>query len=189
MKRIFIAIKIDPGKTLLRIHSSLKSVLGVERINWTDPANIHLTLAFLGDTGDDLIKVACIMLRQKCTGFGDFKFNLAGAGVFKNYRDPRIIWIGIAQNENLLQLSEKITTGLKDAGFKLEDRQFKPHITIGRIKSIKNSDTLRSAIEKYRDSYIQEVHAKEVILFESILRPTGPIYKPAGRFALKLLSL
>jgi 2'-5' RNA ligase len=48
MKRIFIAIKVDPGQNLLKIHTSLKSILGGERINWTDTANIHVTLAFLG---------------------------------------------------------------------------------------------------------------------------------------------
>jgi 2'-5' RNA ligase len=184
MKRIFIAIKVDPGQSLMRIYSSLRSLLGSEKIKWTDPANIHLTLAFLGDTADDLISVAGIILKQKCAGFGDFKFNLNGAGVFKNYRDPRVIWIGIEPNENLIQLNDRILTGLKDAGFKLEDRQFRPHITLGRIKSIKNPDALRSALGEYQESQIQEVHVKEVILYESILKPTGPVYKPIGNFSL-----
>jgi RNA 2',3'-cyclic 3'-phosphodiesterase len=189
MKRIFIAIKVDPGQSLMRIHSSLRSQLGSEKINWTDPANIHLTLAFLGDTADDLISVAGIILKQKCTGFGDFKFNLNGAGVFKNYRDPRVIWIGIDTNEKLTQLNDRILSGLKDAGFKLEDRQFRPHITLGRIKSLKNPDALRSALEEYQNSQIQEVHVKEVILYESILKPTGPVYKSIGRFSLNTFPL
>ena len=95
MKRIFIAVKTEPGETLLRIHSSLKSVLGAERITWTDPANIHLTLAFLGETEDELIRAVSIMLKQKCTGFVDFSFSLKGTGIFKTYQDPRVIWIGI----------------------------------------------------------------------------------------------
>jgi len=69
MKRIFIAIKIEPENNLLRIHSSLKSLLVSQKINWVDPANVHLTLGFRGETEEDRIRVAAIMLKQKCTGF------------------------------------------------------------------------------------------------------------------------
>jgi 2'-5' RNA ligase len=185
MKRIFIAVKVDPGQTLIRIHASLKSVLGGEKINWTEPANMHLTLAFLGDTEDDLIKVVSIMLKQVCTGFGGFRFNLTGTGVFKNYHDPRVIWAGIEPGEKLSQLNEEIMTGLKDAGFRLDERPFNPHLTLGRIKSINHPDILKSALEKYKDVKIQEVDVKEVILFESILKPTGPVYKSISGFSLE----
>ena len=139
MKRIFIALKIDPGQTFLKIYSSFKFLLGNERITWVDPLNIHLTLAFLGDTEDERIKVAGIMLKQKCTGFGEFDFSLSGTGVFKDLRDPRVIWIGIKEFDRLQELNEQVKTGLKDTGFKVEDRPFKPHITIGRIKYLKNT--------------------------------------------------
>ncbi|MCU0460964.1 MAG: RNA 2',3'-cyclic phosphodiesterase [Bacteroidales bacterium] len=185
MKRIFVAVKINPEQTLIRIYNSLKSVLGGEKINWTDPSNIHLTLAFLGDTEDELIKMVSIMLKQKCTGFGCFRFNLTGAGVFKNYRDPKVIWAGIESNEKLSQLNEKIMTGLKDAGFSLDERPFKPHLTLGRIKSIGHPDILKSALEKYQDVKIQEVEVKEVTLFESILKPAGPVYKSISEFSLE----
>jgi RNA 2',3'-cyclic 3'-phosphodiesterase len=184
MKRIFIAIKTEPDETFLRIHSSLKSVLGAERITWTDQRNIHLTLAFLGETENELIKVVSDMLKQKCTGFGDFSFSLIGTGIFKNYHDPRVIWIGIEHCEKLVNLNNEINIGLKDAGFMLEVRPFRPHITLGRIKSIKDPEVLRSALEKYKDAFIQEIQVKEVILYESILKPTGPVYKPEGKFSL-----
>jgi 2'-5' RNA ligase len=185
MKRIFIALKIIPGALLMRMHASLKALLGNEKITWVDPANIHLTLAFLGDTEDDLIKVVSIMLKKTCTGFGEFKFNLVGTGIFKNFNDPRVIWIGIERNEKLLQLNNLIMTGLKDAGFKLEDRPYRPHLTLGRIKFLRDNNALKKALEKYQDKPIQQVHVEEVILYESILKPTGPVYKPIGKFSLK----
>ena len=184
MKRIFIAIKIEPENNLLRIHSSLKSILGSEKINWVDPANIHLTIAFLGDTEEDRIKVAAIMLKQKFGGFGEFDFNLHGTGVFKDYRDPKVIWMGIQNSGKLAELHNYIKTGLNYTGFKIEDRPFHPHITIGRIKFLRDLGALRAAVEKYKDSEIQKVSVKEVILFESILKPTGPVYKPEGIFKL-----
>jgi len=184
MKRIFIALKIEPCGTLLRMISSLSSVLGNERIAWVDPTNIHLTLAFLGDTDEDRIKVAGIVLKQNCTGFGEFSFNLSGTGVFKNYRDPRIIWAGIEESKKLVQLNDLIMTGLKDTGFRIEDRPFKPHITLGRIKFIKDTELLKTVLERYRDAHLQKVSVKEVILYESLLKPAGPVYKPSGIFSL-----
>lgn len=187
MKRIFIALKVEPGETLLRMFSSLKALPGNEKITWVAPGNIHLTIAFLGDTEDERIMVAGIMLKQKCTGFGEFGFNLSGAGVFRNFKDPKVIWIGIGNSGKLFQLNDLIITGLKDTGFKVEERQFNPHITLGRVKSIKDTEALKSAVDRYQNTFIQEVRVSEVILYESILKPTGPIYKPIGKFSLKIV--
>ena len=120
--------------------------------------NIHLTLAFLGDTEEDRIKVAAIMLKQQCSGFGEFDFNLSGTGVFKDFNDPRVIWIGIDESEKLAELYGRIKTGLEDTGFKTDNRPFRPHITIGRIKFLRNPGVLRTAVEKYKDSGIQKVN-------------------------------
>ncbi|OFY64212.1 MAG: 2'-5' RNA ligase [Bacteroidetes bacterium RBG_13_43_22] len=184
MKRIFVAIKIEPEGLLLKTISSLRSVLANERIVWVDPVNIHLTLAFLGDTEEERIKVADIAVRQQCSGFGEFSFNLKGTGVFKNFRDPRVIWTGIEECERLTSINDHIMKELKDTGFSLEDRPFKPHITLGRIKFIKDPRLLESSLERYRETHFQKVNVSEVILFESILKPAGPVYKPLGRYRL-----
>jgi 2'-5' RNA ligase len=185
MKRIFVALKIEPGDIMLRMHASLVSMLGNEKITWVSPQNIHITLAFLGDTVEDRIKIAGIVLKQKCSGFGEFDFLLTGAGLFSNFRDPKVIWAGIEQSEQLSRLNGVIVKGLIDTGFKIEERPFQPHITLGRIKSLKEPESLRRALEKYKETRIQEVHADAVTLFESILEPTGPIYKPIGKFKLQ----
>jgi 2'-5' RNA ligase len=184
MKRIFIAVKTDPGSDLIRMLSSLKSLLAGEKIKWVDPSNIHLTLAFLGDTEEGRIKTLGTILRQKCTGFGNFEFVLAGAGVFKNYHDPRVIWTGIQSPEKLVMLNSLITEGLRENGFETEDREFNPHLTLGRIKSIEDTNNLKKILESYSQVVFQTVRVKEVILFESILMQTGPLYKPLGVFKL-----
>ena len=184
MKRIFIAVKVDAGAEMIRIISSFKALLGGESIKWVDLVNIHLTLAFLGDTEEKKIKILSAILKDQCAGFGSFNFVLHGTGLFKNYRDPRVIWIGIGSSEKLANLNSIIADGLKDAGFYSEDRAFKPHLTIGRIRSIKDINNLKSVIEKYHDTEIQNVIVEEVILYESILMQTGPLYKPLAKFSL-----
>ena len=184
MKRVFIAVKVEPESELLRMISTLKSALSAENIRWVDPVNIHITLAFLGDTEEENIKILSGMLKDKCSGFQEFDFKLAGAGVFKNYRDPRVIWAGIKSPEKLYALENKIAEGLKSTGFVIEDRQFKPHLTLGRVKSLSDTENLKTVLERYRDNQIQIVHVSEVVLYESILKQTGPLYKPIGKYPL-----
>jgi 2'-5' RNA ligase len=113
-----------------------------------------------------------------------YGFILAGTGVFKNFRDPRVIWVGIHSSEKLLILNDIISDGLRENGFEIDERQFRPHLTLGRIKSVKDTENLKTVLERYRDNQIQIVRVNEVILYESILMQTGPLYKPLGNFAL-----
>ena len=184
MKRIFIAIKVNPEGELLIMFSSLKVALGSENIKWVDPVNIHLTLAFLGDTEEKRIRVLSNILKNKCCGFGEFDFNLTGTGVFKNFRDPRVLWVGIRSAEKLIQLNKILAEGLNLDGFEIEDRQFKPHLTLGRVKSVRDMENLKTVLERFRDNQFQIVHVREVILFESILLQTGPIYKSLAKYSL-----
>jgi 2'-5' RNA ligase len=188
VKRVFIAVKVDPDGELLRMISTLKSVLAIENIRWVDPVNIHITLAFLGDTGEDKIKILAGILKEICSGFHEFDFILAGTGVFKNYRDPRVIWVGIKSPEKLYALEKKISEGLKSTGFVIEERQFKPHLTLGRVKSVMDTENLKKILDRYSDIEFQKVEVKEVILYESILMQTGPIYKPLGSYSLVTMN-
>lgn len=188
MKRVFIAVRVDPGGELLKLCSSLKASLGMENIKWVDPGNIHLTLAFLGDTEEKRIKTLSNILGDICYNFKEFDFVLAGIGIFKNYRDPRVLWLGIRSSDRLSAINNLITQGLKINSFKTDERPFSPHLTLGRIKSIRDSENLEKVLERYKDHQIQLVHVNEVILYESILKQTGPLYKPLGKFNLALLK-
>lgn len=184
MKRIFIALKVDPSEAFLILISTFKSVLSKDSIKWTNPVNIHITLAFLGDTEESIIKDIGTMLNNKCSGSGDFELVIKGCGLFRSLNDPRIIWTGIKPSEKLLQLNERIINGLKELNIKLEDRPFKPHLTLGRIKHINDKETLRSITEQFENTEIQIVPVAEVILYESILMPSGPVYKPLAKYSL-----
>lgn len=185
MKRIFIALKVEAGETLLKMVSSLKSDLSKDSIKWTSIDNIHITLAFLGDTEEKLIKSISSMLKEKCKGSGSFQLIIRGLGVFRNPGDPRIIWTGVELSEKLVRLNEAILDGLRGLNIKLEDRPFNPHLTIGRIKHLNNKETLRTLLGQYQDSEIQIIPVNEVILYESVLLQSGPVYKPLAKFSLE----
>ena len=184
MKRIFIALKIEAGENLLKMISAFQTRLNKEQIKWTDTANIHLTLAFLGNTDENAINAIISMLEERCEGFGKFELILKGSGYFKNIADPRIIWAGIEPSEKLVQLYGLILNGLKDLNIKIEDRPFKPHLTIGRIKQLNDKKSFLDMTEKFKDYEIQMVPVNEVILYESILLTAGPVYKPLMKVKL-----
>lgn len=177
MKRIFIGIRIEPDKNFKKLISALKEELSGEAVKWTDPGNIHVTLAFLGETHEDKIDGIRAMLKEKCEGSGGFEISLKGFGVFKNLREPKVFWAGLYQSDKLASLQSSIVEGLKDIEIKVEDRPFSPHLTIGRIKHIQDIDNLKVLLLKYHSTDIQRVNVSEVILYESILRQEGPEYK------------
>lgn len=181
VKRVFIAIKIEAGQTLLEMMSSLTSGLKTESIKWVNPQNVHITLAFLGDTIEEKIPSISEMLKSRCEGFGSFEIIIKGLGVFKNINDPRVIWTGIEKSEKLARLHNIILEGLNETGIEMENRPFRPHLTLGRIRHMKSVNALQLTIDKYSESVIQNEEVNEVILFESTLFKTGPVYTPIGK--------
>jgi 2'-5' RNA ligase len=184
MKRIFIAVKVNPEETFLNMISSFKSVLFNENIKWINPENIHITLAFLGNTEENLIKGISSMLEKVCEDSRNFELTIRGTGVFRNINDPRIIWTNIDNSEDLLKLADKILIGLTNIDIKTDEKPFKPHITIGRIKHLKNKETFKDLTEQYQNTELQRLHINGVTLYESILLPQGPKYIPLERFKL-----
>ena len=178
MHRTFIAVKIKPEERLSQFINTLKQELREEKIRWVDPENIHITLAFLGDTNEDDISGIKEMLKTRCSGFGEVDFILKGAGVFKNLNDPRVIWTGLDKAETLSELHKIIIKGIIEIGIESEDRDFRPHLTLGRVKWINNKSRLKDLIERFAGTEFQDVIVPEVVFFESILNHEGAVYKP-----------
>lgn len=184
MKRIFIGIKIDPDKNFKKLITSIREELSGETVKWTDLENIHITLAFLGETHEDKLEGINGMLKEKCEGQGGFEISLKGFGVFKNLRDPKVFWAGLYQSDKLSALQASIVEGLNELGITVEDRPFSPHLTLGRIKHIQDIDKLKVLLLKYHSTDIQRINVSEVILYESILRQEGPLYMALRVFKL-----
>jgi RNA 2',3'-cyclic 3'-phosphodiesterase len=185
MKRIFIAVGIDAGAGLLDMISDLKVSLKDEKIKWTGIENFHITIAFLGETGEDNVIAVSKMLEKVSMGYGTFELLVKGAGVFRSFNDPRILWTTIERSDKLNGLYASVMTGLGSIGINLEEREFRPHLTLGRIKKINESEKFRMLIMKYADLELQKQQVNEVVLYESLLFHSGPVYKPLAKYSLK----
>ena len=156
-----------------------------ERIKWVNPDNFHLTLFFLGETVESQINPIALALSKIVKDFKRINLTLKGLGVFKNIRDPRVIWIGLDQNPMLQELHSRIQEIMAGQGFHKDDRPFRPHLTIGRPKRIYDTERLSELIEKNKNRIFQEVTIEEVIFYQSILKQQGPHYYVIDKFSLK----
>jgi 2'-5' RNA ligase len=185
MKRTFIAVKIEPEEDFRDAITFIRSELRFEIIRWVDINNLHITLAFIGDTEDNVINKVVSMLKNELSGFGELVFTLSGIGLFRSINDPRIIRTGIENGGRLADVREIIKNGLGLLDIKLEERKFKPHVTLGRIKDIRDINNLQRLVQKYSGVVLQTVKVSEIIFYESVLLPTGPLYKPIAGVGLE----
>lgn len=187
MIRSFIAVEIDPPKKqkLSALISNLKtSEAGVK---WVNESQMHLTLKFLGDIKEEKVREISDTLKSVADTSSAFSIRLSSIGAFPNMHKPRVIWIDIDKGkEELKLLAGQIENELEKSGFTREKRGFKAHLTLGRVKSLKNISNLIGLIKKTEISLHDEIEIKEIILFRSTLKPTGAIYTPISRFNLKI---
>ncbi|UCG27383.1 MAG: RNA 2',3'-cyclic phosphodiesterase [Bacteroidales bacterium] len=183
--RTFTALKIPAGNKLMETIFTLQKQLREEKIKWVEPGNLHLTLFFLGETPESLIQTITSGLEKEAAKNLQMKIRLSGMGVFRDFRNPRVIWIGIEPEPALSVLQSRIDSLLTDLGFKPDNRPFNPHLTVGRPKWIRDKMKFRESIETYKTCFFQESVVREIILFESKLTGSGPIYKPVSVCSLK----
>jgi len=184
MKRTFIAIPIQAGPKLRETHTKLRNELKNEKIKWVDADHFHLTLFFLGDTRDEQVKQVDQMLASLVKEFPDFTIRLEGLGVFKNISKPRVLWAGIKDYDPLREIKTAIDRQMSSLGFEPDKREFKPHLTLARIKWIDHRDKLRQLIDEHQQREWQSAHIDQIIYFESRLTQSGPVYRPIGRYKL-----
>lgn len=142
-------------------------------VKWVEKENLHITLVFLGEKDLNFLNKVKEILKNLSSNFKPFYINLNNFGFFPNAKKPRVFWIGIKKNkEIIIQIVEKLNNQLKKIGFKPEEREFFPHLTIGRFKTIFNSEKYLLLKYESKDFLIDKI-----ILFKSNLTPQGPIYE------------
>ena len=146
-------------------------------VSWTRPEGMHLTLKFLGEVEEKILPEMEAALNAAVRGRSSFFLKVSGIGTFPDIRRPRVIWIALKEHgNNLIRLQRGVEEKFNEIGFPQEDRDFTPHITLGRIRSQKNVEKLLSLIEKEKDVELNGFDASCVHLMQSQLKPTGAVY-------------
>jgi 2'-5' RNA ligase len=185
MKRTFFAVDIHPDERLSLVLRDVINHLAGEKIKWVSADKMHLTLKFLGDTPDDTIPEIIHSVDLSVREMPVMCLHLSKVGLFKNLHNPRVIWVGIAPCLPLEQAVQSLGGMLAPFGFPEDRVEFIPHLTLGRVKEIRQTEKLAGLLEKYKNESFGTICVREIIYYESMLKPEGPDYHPLARFPLR----
>ncbi|MFQ5400439.1 MAG: RNA 2',3'-cyclic phosphodiesterase [Anaerolineae bacterium] len=173
--RAFIAIHLpdDVKEYLEGVTETLAGQAPRRSVRWVKPALLHLTMRFLGDTPVSQLPRIAVALDSVAAAHAPFEMRLDQLGCFPNRKWPRVIWVGLSgELEPLRTLKKGIDACLAPLGWEPEDRPFRAHLTLGRVKDSRGLAGSGWGAEVEPLS----VPVTAVHLVESQLRPTGPIY-------------
>lgn len=178
MRRLFIAIDL-PQEVKQKLGTLSKS-FDFPHARWVKPENLHLTLKFLGRVKEEKVESITLTLKNLTADFPAFTLQTGKLGVFPSLKRARVVWIDLEGGRGeAKKLAHLIDEKLSLLGFEKEEREFQPHITLARLKKPTFLHSL--PLVNWSFSFL----TKEIILFESVLKSTGPIYTPVSVFPLK----
>ena len=176
MIRAFIAVAVSPT-TIAGIAAAIAQLKPkLPAVRWVAPANFHLTLKFLGDIETSQVDAIGAALQPALAPFPRCTINAKGLGVFPGLRQAKILSVGLFGDE-LARLAASVDAKLVPLGFPAEQRGFTPHLTIGRWRqSARPPGNLKQDLAHWRDCDFGTTNVDQVILFQSVLKPTGAVY-------------
>jgi 2'-5' RNA ligase len=154
------------------------------RVTWTRPENLHLTLKFLGDVDEARVPVVCRSVTAAVAAVPAFTARFAGAGAFPDIRRPQTLWVGTTLgHDELCRLAAAVEQALQEVGFAPEQRTFKPHLTLGRVRTGGRAQQreLSQLLAECSQFDCDTTRVCEVVVLSSQLSPSGPAYQPLGR--------
>lgn len=151
---------------------------------WVHREDFHVTLAFLGNVSPEMLQRAQEKLAQVTSTTAPFSLATDRVGIFGKQDSPRILWKGVKHSSPLCTLQQKVNDAMKAAEFYLDERPFRPHITMAR-KWIGDRPFSLVRLENHLQPIVKEETfvVKEVVLYETLPQQI-PKYKVKNRFHL-----
>jgi RNA 2',3'-cyclic 3'-phosphodiesterase len=183
--RTFIGVALD--KAIRDRTVALQEMLGRTgtEAKWVEPENLHVTMLFLGEVDEREVANVCGIVSQVSAEHSSFLMSVESAGCFPNARRPRILWVGVKEGaQSLCDLHDALEIPLQEWGYRREERKYTPHITLGRVKSDRSTDTLAAALVQHAGWKGGEILVRELHVMGSQLTPQGPVYTVLSRAKL-----
>lgn len=174
--RTFIAVDFDDPQIVSRAQEAQRKLMesGIV-MKPVEPENLHITLWFLGELDPHRLKL--ILDNVKEVRFRPFKLEVKGVGYFPGGSRINVIWLGIEDPSNGLKtILDQLLERLTRLGFRYEERGFTPHLTIGRVKYVKDKQAALKALNEFKELYFGEQSVEAFRVKKSVLTQRGPIY-------------
>lgn len=180
--RLFFAINFDETikKNFYLISSKLQSFN--EPVKYEPIDKLHLTLLFLGYVEDTLISHINLQTQKILRQFSQTELIFDRIGVFKNLKQPKVIWIGSRENETLKNLSAELKSIVNQLGIITDEKEFSPHITLGRVKGMLSQEFINFLRTFTFEPFLAKINSFE--LMESKLESSGSKYFVRNKFLL-----
>jgi len=179
-KNIRAFLAIDPPEDVLQRIGALQERLKRKiqgAVSWVRPRGMHLTLKFFGDIPPGEVEGISRAVAPLVAGVSPIHLEVRKMGVFPDSSRPRVLWMGLEGDAHHLMVLQKSIEGALDAqGFPREARPFRPHLTLGRIKTSRGLVGLARSMEEAADWEAGGFIARELFLFKSDLMPQGAVY-------------
>lgn len=204
MIRAFLAVELalDFRAALSALQQDLKRrlepAIGRQaRISWVQPASMHLTMRFLGETSEEVIESLCMMVSEVAAAHRMIEVPFSRLGTFPRPQQPRVLWAGPleswekgSEGERLQALYRAVEESCRAAGLAAEVRPFSPHLTLARIKEGERLVGQALAQSGLLDQpvTIGVLPIQTLAMMRSQLRPTGSIYTKLWECPLSSLS-
>lgn len=177
--RAFIAanLALSVSEEMAKVQSALQKAKG--DIRWVKPQGFHLTFRFLGNIEPTRVAPILGALRAATRLQPQFRVRTQGLGAFPSLTRPRVLWARLT-GSGLQELHTKIESALGSCGFPSEGRAFRPHITLGRVRSLRGWSQVLEGIKAYLQYDFGESLIDKVTLYQSDLRSGGAVYTSLG---------
>lgn len=146
-------------------------------VRWSDPAQFHLTLLFLGELEPPQDLQVKEVVQDIANNIPPFSVDVARLGVFPDEQSPRVIRVEVSASPLLIIMQQRLKNGVAPFGIPFETRPYRPHLTLGRIRKRKESERLTHWLKQEEVREVGRCEIKEVMLMQSVLRPEGSLYK------------
>ena len=182
--RVFCAVELPADvRARLQEHiARLRKEVPDASASWSRVENIHLTLKFFGNVALDHIPKISAAATRTTEQFSKFQIEVGNSGVFPRPSRAQVLWIGVSDpSDKLTALQKRFEDECAAEGFPKEDRAYRPHLTIARLRKPERqlADThLQMAFEPIA------VPVHEFILFRSELSSKGSKYTAISRHQL-----
>ncbi len=175
--RLFVALPCPQA-----VRGALAALAMRQRgVGWAPREQIHLTLAFLGETPPDAYEE--IRDALAAVGGGPFPLAVRGVGVFPPRGEPRVLWAGLDDSPPLVALRRRVAAALAAAGVESEARKFSPHLTLARLSGappgFAGEFAARHGLLRLEPFIADRFH-----LMSSKLRPDGAVHSVEATYPL-----
>jgi RNA 2',3'-cyclic 3'-phosphodiesterase len=182
--RAFVALEIADDAVLGSLVSYQRELAATGAdLKLVERENLHFTLKFLGEVSEDQAREADRRLRALRLAGGPA--TVSGAGAFPSLHRPSVVWVGVSQadEQRVRAVGEAVIKALEGIGER-ETRPFQAHLTLARVRSVRNMDRLSSAIGAASQRGFGAFSLGSFKLKSSQLRPSGPVYSDLGVYEL-----